>query len=486
MKKYIWVFILSISFVLILSNTTMAAIKISETPDLKFFIDCKQIKLKSIPIKVNNEILADSNEILIKLGIKADSKHIILDKSRKNLSIINGSSKINLVINSKKATIDKKEIKLDSSPILYKNKCYIPVKDISKILNFRVASDDISHSIFIRNQNDYNRVKDIIDKAFSSFNKNDKINVSNSNEQEYTYSKSNIVSTGTFNACTIDQANKLMNIRKSHDDNIKDDVYLFNNSIYSQDLLTNKFIKESLTTKAFEDYINGFIVSKLTLNDVAYCSLLIEENINYIKLSGKIYLNFDNDHIPFTNPKSIYSYIEIRKSDNFIESFYRKYDEYRTDLTRKYIFASIQYFGYDLYGNKTLFIPDEKQMNIDLTTAEEAKEEGIKQFDLRKYEIAILYYNKAIKLDSDYDLAYNDKGNALSQLGRYDEAIACYQKAIEISPDLSFVYFNKGLAFEAQRKQQDALNCYLAAIELEPNNLKYKSQMTDLLKSSKK
>jgi tetratricopeptide (TPR) repeat protein len=47
---------------------------------------------------------------------------------------------------------------------------------------------------------------------------------------------------------------------------------------------------------------------------------------------------------------------------------------------------------------------------------------------------AINEYDKAIKIDPKYVDAYNNKGNALSDLGRIEEAIIEYDEAIKIDP----------------------------------------------------
>ena len=47
-------------------------------------------------------------------------------------------------------------------------------------------------------------------------------------------------------------------------------------------------------------------------------------------------------------------------------------------------------------------------------------------------EHTIEAYDQAINIDSDYESAWTNKGNALGKTGRYKEAIDCYDKAIAI------------------------------------------------------
>ena len=64
--------------------------------------------------------------------------------------------------------------------------------------------------------------------------------------------------------------------------------------------------------------------------------------------------------------------------------------------------------------------------------------------NLSKYQEAIEWYDKALKIDPNNILALNNKGLALSNLGKYQEAIEWYDKALKIDP-------NNILCFEQQR-----------------------------------
>ena len=64
-----------------------------------------------------------------------------------------------------------------------------------------------------------------------------------------------------------------------------------------------------------------------------------------------------------------------------------------------------------------------------------------------QYERAIDSYNKAIELNPDYVLGYNNRGLAHSQKGEVELAIKDYTKAIELKPDYAEVYYYRGGAF---------------------------------------
>ncbi|MFM7461536.1 MAG: tetratricopeptide repeat protein, partial [Burkholderiales bacterium] len=57
---------------------------------------------------------------------------------------------------------------------------------------------------------------------------------------------------------------------------------------------------------------------------------------------------------------------------------------------------------------------------------------------------AIQDYNKAIQLNPQYAVAYNNRGTAKADLGDKTGAIQDYTKAIEINPQYAKAYYNRG------------------------------------------
>lgn len=57
---------------------------------------------------------------------------------------------------------------------------------------------------------------------------------------------------------------------------------------------------------------------------------------------------------------------------------------------------------------------------------------GTNLFHLRKYEEAIVCYDKALEFNPNYAYAWNSKGNALAKLRKSEEAKVCFDKARNI------------------------------------------------------
>ncbi|MBU4032836.1 MAG: tetratricopeptide repeat protein [Candidatus Thermoplasmatota archaeon] len=85
------------------------------------------------------------------------------------------------------------------------------------------------------------------------------------------------------------------------------------------------------------------------------------------------------------------------------------------------------------------------------------------------YKKAIEYYDTALRLKSQYDLAWLMKGNALSAIAWYDEAIECFKKALEYNPESEEAWYNLGATMYNLGRYDDEIACYDKALELRPD-----------------
>lgn len=91
--------------------------------------------------------------------------------------------------------------------------------------------------------------------------------------------------------------------------------------------------------------------------------------------------------------------------------------------------------------------------------------------DLGQYQLAIEDYFRAIRLKRDYALAYNNRGHAYAAIGKYEWAIEDYDKAISLNPDYALTYRNRGLTYGRDLGQyQRAVEDFNEAIRLNPDD----------------
>ena len=385
MKKGIILIILCVAAILNFSYISFAAVKVIESPIIKTFVSGKQVKFNSAIITVNGEILINANELLPKLGVPNDSKHIVVDKSKKNLTIINGKINIKMKINSNKAIVDKSTKVMNSTPIIYKDKFYIPVKSTSQLLGMKFAWDDREKSTYIQTADNYNKVKTIVNKAITTTKARNKYSV------DYLITTSKDKYTSTNN---VDKDKNIMVTKSVFESQILGtfgmNFYLFDNLNYTHYILTEEqkeklpdeeeWQRSAYSNKQSYVWINQGDVSKFVISDILYCGLTIEDSVkeNTIKLKGNVYLQQREeflDKIDYNvEPISTYSEIHINKSKNLITKIYNKYSEYqKKPSTDKTFYSYEQTYEYKEFNGDFSGDYDDETLDDIKTALKETK-----------------------------------------------------------------------------------------------------------------
>ncbi|WP_372370713.1 protein kinase [Candidatus Uabimicrobium sp. HlEnr_7] len=86
---------------------------------------------------------------------------------------------------------------------------------------------------------------------------------------------------------------------------------------------------------------------------------------------------------------------------------------------------------------------------------------------LKKNQLALLDFNKAINLEND-NKAYTNRGYLYLEQGKYIKAEQDFNKAIFLNPDNAEAYGNKAILYRRQKKYKKALELYKKAIEISP------------------
>lgn len=93
-----------------------------------------------------------------------------------------------------------------------------------------------------------------------------------------------------------------------------------------------------------------------------------------------------------------------------------------------------------------------------------ARSYRVQGWDLQKegkIDEAVPYYQKAILLDPNYVIAYNDLGVVFEEKGWLERAKDVYLKAIEIEPNFPNSYSNLALLYEGQGDYVNAILCWM-------------------------
>ena len=104
-------------------------------------------------------------------------------------------------------------------------------------------------------------------------------------------------------------------------------------------------------------------------------------------------------------------------------------------------------------------------------TAQEWFQKGLALWKGRAYESpqqAVQFFSKAIELDPDLSLAYNNRGIAYIKLKQAWRDIEDFDRAIQLYPGLAPAYSNRGLAYHKLKQFRRAIADHERTIELDP------------------
>jgi uncharacterized protein (TIGR02466 family) len=94
---------------------------------------------------------------------------------------------------------------------------------------------------------------------------------------------------------------------------------------------------------------------------------------------------------------------------------------------------------------------------------------GASNIALKRFDVAIEHYLKAIQLNPDNAEAHNNLGVAYKENGDLTAAIESYQKAISLKPDYAEAYNNLGSVLQEKGDHKAAIETYQRVIELTPS-----------------
>lgn len=114
-----------------------------------------------------------------------------------------------------------------------------------------------------------------------------------------------------------------------------------------------------------------------------------------------------------------------------------------------------------------------EQVEEDTLTARDWFEKGNKYFLNNAYDKAITAYIRAIALDPNNAIAYDNRGIAFSRIGEPEKAITDWTISIKLDPNYAPVYFRRGLAYQLITEEYDkAIEDYSKVIALDQNYAK--------------
>jgi protein O-mannosyl-transferase len=82
---------------------------------------------------------------------------------------------------------------------------------------------------------------------------------------------------------------------------------------------------------------------------------------------------------------------------------------------------------------------------------------------------AIVHYEQALRINTEYVDAHNNLGNALLQTGEIQDAMRQYEQALRIKPDSAVAHYNLGVALSQVGNLQSAIVHFEQAVQIDPD-----------------
>jgi lipoprotein NlpI len=100
------------------------------------------------------------------------------------------------------------------------------------------------------------------------------------------------------------------------------------------------------------------------------------------------------------------------------------------------------------------------------TKALDFHQKGSEYFNQEKYELAVVEFKKALKIDPNFAFAWDDLGLSYRKLNKYDEAIVCYKKSLELDPKGRTPLMNMAVAYQLSKDNKSAIKTYKNYIKI--------------------
>ena len=94
---------------------------------------------------------------------------------------------------------------------------------------------------------------------------------------------------------------------------------------------------------------------------------------------------------------------------------------------------------------------------------------GIIKIQLKQFEEAIVWLDKAININPNNHSVFNNLGVCYKELKKYNEALNNFQNSIKIKPDYAEAYNNLAIIYKSLENYEEAIKNYNKAIKLKPD-----------------
>ncbi|MEL6561575.1 MAG: tetratricopeptide repeat protein [Bacteroidota bacterium] len=93
---------------------------------------------------------------------------------------------------------------------------------------------------------------------------------------------------------------------------------------------------------------------------------------------------------------------------------------------------------------------------------------GLWDYKNKDFNKSIKAFLKATELDSQFEMAFRNLGNAYGEIGENEKSIKYYKKAIDLNPKDDITLNNLGVTYSSMGKIEEASSCFKKSIKIKP------------------
>jgi tetratricopeptide (TPR) repeat protein len=149
-----------------------------------------------------------------------------------------------------------------------------------------------------------------------------------------------------------------------------------------------------------------------------------------------------------------------------------EFDE-NSDKYKEYYYDMERYLMDNCSSIKSKIAVNDKESAKSISSNPKALElysKGLKEVDKEKYEEAIDYFDKALKIDPDFAFAWDYLGLCHRKAGNYDKAIIAYENSLKVDPEGIMPLQNIAVAYAYKMEYTKAIEAYQRLAKIDDKN----------------
>ena len=236
-------------FLFLLLNISLADVFVYEKPDIKIIVEGNALQLDNeVPVIVNSRTLVPLRKLLIGLGVPDNTENIKWIGEKRQVKVVHNNIKIELTIDDLEAYINGEKYKLDSAPIIYRNRTYLPARFVGEALGYTISWDQYTPAVLVTSNENVKKITQIFDNLGTVMSNTKSYEVFTEEKVKETSNINGKLNTLEYTISALEKAdiiNKTIYTEKTYKSDIENNI---NYSYYTPSVFYNcyKYIEDEI------------------------------------------------------------------------------------------------------------------------------------------------------------------------------------------------------------------------------------------------